>query len=146
MSFFDKVPQIPEDPIFGLTEEFKKDPRKEKWNLSIGVYRDEQLNPVILNVVKEAEKRILEKESSKEYLPLDGSPSFLEKIGKFVFGENAWNQYKNRIAAAQTAGGTNALRLGADLIKNYTSDRVLISDPSWPNHLGIFSRVGFAVE
>jgi aspartate/tyrosine/aromatic aminotransferase len=146
MSFFDKVPQIPEDPIFGLTEEFKKDPRKEKWNLSIGVYRDEQLKPVVLRTVKEAERRLIEKETSKEYLPIDGSAGFLEKIGRFAFGNSFWNQQASCVSTAQTAGGTNALRLGADVIKNYISDRILISDPTWPNHPGIFNRVGFSVE
>lgn len=143
MSFFKTVPEIPIDPIFGLTEEFKKDSRKKKWNLSIGVYRDEPLKPFVMQVVKEAQKRYAEKETSKEYLPIDGSPLFLEKIGKLVFGEHYG---RKSIAAAQTAGGTGALRLGADLLKTYVSDRLLVSDPTWPNHLGIFSRVGFSVE
>lgn len=146
MGFFDKIPQIPEDPIFGLLEEFKQDSRKEKWNLSVGVYRNEDLKPVILCAVKEAERRLLDKETSKEYLPIDGSPIFLEKIGQCVFGQATWKQYAGHIAAAQTAGGTHALRLGADVIKNYSSNRILLSDPTWPNHQGIFSRVEFSIE
>jgi aromatic-amino-acid transaminase len=146
MSFFEKVPLMAVDPIFGLTEEFSKDPRKEKWNLSIGVFRDEHLRPVILHVVKQAEEILVKEEKSKEYLPIDGSPLYLEEIGKLTFGEAFWKENQERIARAQTVGGTGAVRLGSDLIKSISCNSVLISDPTWPNHPGVFSRVGFEVE
>ncbi len=145
MNFFTHLPQLPDDPIFGLTEEFKRDPRKEKWNLSIGVYRDESLTPLILNSVKMAERSLLEREKNKEYLPIDGSAFFLDNIGKSIFTTATWEAIGTSIAAIQTAGGTHALRLGGDFLKKYLSTQMLISDPAWPNHMGIFDRAGFTI-
>ena len=38
---FETVATAPPDPIFGLSEEFRRDPNPDKINLSIGVYRSE---------------------------------------------------------------------------------------------------------
>ena len=59
-SIFDVVGQAPDDPILGLNEAFKSDPRDKKVNLSIGVYSTEDGKVPLLRVVAEAEKRILE--------------------------------------------------------------------------------------
>ena len=51
----------PPDPILGLTETFRADPRPEKVNLAVGVYVDDTgVTPIIPSVL-EAERRLLEK-------------------------------------------------------------------------------------
>ena len=35
--FFEKIVAAPADPILGLTEEFKNDPRTDKINLGVGI-------------------------------------------------------------------------------------------------------------
>lgn len=47
-SDFAGVPQAPPDPILGITEAFKACNAAEKLNLGVGAYRDEQLQPVVL--------------------------------------------------------------------------------------------------
>lgn len=146
MHFFDRIPETPEDPIFGLVEAFKKDPRQEKLFLGMGVYRNEELEPVILKAVKAAERELLEIEKSKEYLPIAGDDQFLESLGALLFGRTVWDSMHSKIVSVQTVGGTGALRLGADFLKSQKiANDVVISDPSWPNHRGIFSRAGFGI-
>ena len=78
---FDKIPTAPPDAILGLTEAFKKDPSPDKINLSVGVYKDAHGKTPVLACVKAAEKRLLEQESSKSYLPIDGSPEYARPCG-----------------------------------------------------------------
>ena len=73
-SIFDVVGQAPDDPILGLNEAFKSDPRDKKVNLSIGVYSTEDGKVPLLRVVAEAEKRILE---AGELILIFRSPVFL---------------------------------------------------------------------
>ncbi len=50
------MPQQPPDPILGVTEAFKASDAADKINLGVGAYRDENLQPVVLEVVKEASR------------------------------------------------------------------------------------------
>ena len=70
--FFDRIEAAPADPILGISEAFKKDQRTDKINLSVGVYKNEQGDTAILKCVKQAEKILLEKETTKSYLPISG--------------------------------------------------------------------------
>ena len=49
---WNSVPLGPPDAILGITEAFKADPAKEKINLGVGAYRDEQGRPYVLECVK----------------------------------------------------------------------------------------------
>ncbi len=73
-AMFESLTAAPPDAILGLTEAFKKDPSSEKINLGVGVYKDASGNTPILDCVKQAERRLIESESSKAYLAIDGSP------------------------------------------------------------------------
>ena len=106
MSFFEKVPLAPPDPIFGLTVAFQKDPRSNKVNLGAGIYKTEDLKTPVLSSVKAAEAALLDSEKSKEYLPIDGERHYLDLMGAMVFGKEKWERQKERIAAFQTIGGT----------------------------------------
>jgi len=48
----DKVPQAPEDPLFGLMAAYRKDDFEKKVDLGIGAYRDNNAKPWVLPVVK----------------------------------------------------------------------------------------------
>lgn len=134
--FFENITLAPPDAIFGLQAAFQADPRKNKINLSIGVYKDRKLATPILHVVKKVEEDLLHTEKSKEYLPIDGDKRFLEHSGKLVFGEG-WNQ---RIAAVQSVGGTGGLRIGGDFLQQAGAEEIYIPQPTWPNHPAIFKR------
>jgi aspartate aminotransferase len=53
-STWSKLEAAPPDPILGLTEAFKKESNPKKVLLGMGVYRDENNKPYVLNCVKKA--------------------------------------------------------------------------------------------
>lgn len=147
MGKFSHVPLAPADPILGLTKAFNEDSRREKVNLGVGVFRDDKLHTPILDVVLMAQEKLLRKETSKEYLPIDGNPDYLEAVGTLLFGSTCWQADKARIAGFQTLGGTGALSLGATFLKEeLSSTQIWIPDPSWPNHKKIFSQAHLQVH
>ena len=86
MVFFEGVKGAPVDPILGLTAAFEADERAEKVNLSVGMFRTEELRTPVLKCVKMAEALLLEEERSKEYLPIDGSPEYVGLVEELIFG------------------------------------------------------------
>jgi aspartate/tyrosine/aromatic aminotransferase len=137
----------PPDPILGLTESFRADPRPEKVNLAVGVYVDDTgVTPVIPSVL-EAERRLLAKAGSKGYLPIDGRPGFKKAVRDLVFGADHEIVASGRSATAQTPGGTGALRVAADfLLQTGGSRTIWMSEPTWPNHPQLFSLAGYALR
>ena len=83
---FEQLEMAPPDPILGLTEAFGKDPRPDKINLGVGVYKDEQGRTPILASVKAAEKRLIETEATKNYLPIDGPPAYSAAVLELLLG------------------------------------------------------------
>ncbi len=146
MTFFEKVALAPPDPILGLTAAFEKDPRPEKVNLGVGLYKTQDLRTPVLGCVKAAEAALLDLEKSKEYLPIDGEPHYLDLMGDLVFGKEMWSKEKKRIACFETVGGTGALKIGGTFLKQEAEHPIWISTPSWPNHRGVFADCGLKVE
>lgn len=145
MSLFDFIVESPPDAIFGLTATYQADPRPHKVNLMVGYYKTEGLKTPVLETVKKSEKYLAEKCGSKEYLSFTGERSFLECTGKLVFGDALWHDASHRMYAAQSIGGTGGLKVGGDFLKQEVSDLIHISEPTWPNHRGVFTRSGFKV-
>jgi aspartate aminotransferase len=142
-SFFENLELKPADPIFGLAGEYQIDSRKEKVNLIIGVYVEEDGSaPHILKVVKEAEKKLIEKEITKDYLGIDGDNNFSEAIVRLVLGNDLYEQNVDRICAAQTPGGTAALRLIIEFLQKNVSGIIAVSDPTWANHITMSNYLG----
>ncbi|AWX13420.1 aromatic amino acid aminotransferase [Mergibacter septicus] len=143
---FEQIKQAPPDPILGLGEAFKADSRPNKVNLGIGVYKDAQGQTPIIKAVKEAEKRLLKNETSKNYLTIDGIAEFNIQTQKLLFGENSTIINQKRAKTAQSLGGTGALRIAAEFIKRQVKAKnIWISTPTWPNHNAIFNSVGINI-
>ncbi|WP_032116342.1 amino acid aminotransferase [Candidatus Arsenophonus nilaparvatae] len=133
----------PADPILGLAESFNADPRKQKINLGIGVYKDESGKTRILSSVKKAEKYLLDNEVTKNYLAISGIAEFATVTQTLLFGNNHPIITENRARTSQAPGGTGALRIAAEFIAKQTSaQRVWISQPTWPNHQNVFKAAG----
>ncbi len=144
---FESLAAAPPDAILGLTEAFRKDTRPGKINLTTGVYKDETGNTPVFGVVKEAERRLVEEETTKSYLAIDGAPDYSEAVKALVFGRDHEIVREKRAVTAHTPGGTGALRVAADLIKSQFSEAtVWLSAPTWPNHPSIFSAAGVPVK
>ena len=137
---FESLSAAPPDPILGLGEAFQKDPRTGKINLTIGVYQDDSGRTCILDTVKKAEARLLASETTKGYLGIDGLKDFTRLVTELSLGDLC---PADRVASVQTPGGTGALRVAADFLAVQSpAMRVWFSNPTWPNHLGIFQQAG----
>ena len=144
---FDQLTPAPPDSILGLTEAFKLDPNPRKINLGVGVYKDANGNTPILRSVSLMEERLLASEKSKTYLPIDGSAAFQAATQDLLFGTGHEIIASKRAATAQAPGGTGALRVAADFIAaTLPSPTVWVSDPTWPNHPGVFKAAGLQVR
>lgn len=146
MSFFDSVTHLPEDPILSIPIAFKADPRKEKVNLGVGSYLDDEGKPFLLPCVHAAERRILDSEKEKEYAPIEGPKRFTEEVFDLIFGPDAHKARAGHYFAAQALGGTGALRLGGDFLVQEVSKTIFLPKPTWPNHKAVFSRCGMRVH
>lgn len=123
------------DSLLALIDLANADQRPEKIDVGVGVYRDSAGNTPILNVIKQAERRLLETQDTKSYLGGRGDVRFAERLRPILLGEHAADE---RIAGLQTPGGCGALTLGFRLVKAANpAARVLIGTPTWPNHVPI---------
>ncbi len=144
---FQHVETAPPDAILGLNEAFRNDSNPEKINLSVGVYKDEQGVTPVLTCVKEAEKRLLETESTKSYLPIDGRAGYTKAVRELMFGADHEVITANRAVTVQTPGGTGALRVAGDFIAaNFPGAAIWLSQPTWPNHPNIFTAAGVPLK
>jgi aspartate/tyrosine/aromatic aminotransferase len=144
---FETVKTAPPDPILGLTEAFNQDSNPDKINLSVGVYKDGSGKTPVLDTVKEAERRLLENEATKSYLPMPGDPTYGSLVRKLMLGEDHSIVAEGRGATAHCPGGTGALRVAGDYIhKLHPGSAIWLSDPTWANHPTIFGAAGLEVK
>jgi len=130
---------VAEDPLIGLIALVNADPRPDKIDVGVGVFRDGVGNTPILKVMKEAEQRLVDTQITKAYLGSSGDKRFAELLRPILLGEHAADE---RISGVQTPGGCGALRLGFELIATANPGaRVLVGTPTWPNHPPIISAV-----
>lgn len=147
MSLFSPVEMAPRDPILGLNEAFNADPRKEKINLGVGVYFDEDGKIPLLKAVARAEEFRQQAMAPRGYLPIEGIAAYDSAVQKLLFGHDSLAIQEGRIVTAQSIGGTGALRVGADFIKTLSNSGVVaISNPSWENHRALFASCGYQVQ
>ncbi|WP_442768887.1 amino acid aminotransferase [Acinetobacter bohemicus] len=141
---FQHVDTYAGDPILSLMEEFGKDERTEKVNLSIGLYYNEDNIVPQLNAIKAAYKNIEpSNDKVKLYLPMDGLKSYNEATQALVLGKNSQARLDGRAVTIQTLGGSGALKVGADFLKKYFPESdVWVSQPTWENHIAIFNGAG----
>jgi aromatic-amino-acid transaminase len=135
------------DPILSLNEAFQKDPRKDKVNLSIGIYFDDAGRIPVLDCVHQAETTMLAARSAKPYLPIEGLPAARAAVQGLLFGADHEAVRSGRVATLQTVGSSGGLRVGADFIKRWLPGSALwVSDPTWDNHRAMFEGAGITVH
>jgi aromatic-amino-acid transaminase len=144
-SLFGTVAPYAGDPILSLNQDYGKDPRSNKVNLSIGVYTDETGKLPMLNCVKKSAERL--GFSARPYLPMEGHPGYRPAVQALIFGADHPAVTAQRITTVQTIGGTGAIGIAADFLAKHTPGRpVYVSDPTWENHHGLFQRAGFTTQ
>ncbi|KAI9226190.1 MAG: aspartate aminotransferase [Piptocephalis tieghemiana] len=147
-SFFNDVPLAPPDPIFNLTASYEKDNSPTRINLGVGAYRDDAGKPWVLPVVRKARQLILDDPTlNHEYLPITGLPALREASMRLILGKDSPVLREGHATSVQTISGTGANTLGASFLsKFHPVHTVLVSNPTWVNHRGIFSNAGFDVK
>ena len=130
----------PADNILKLMKMFREDPRSDKIDLGVGIYKDANGNTPVMRAIKAAEKQLWEVETTKKYTGLAGEPDYADAMINLVLGDSV---PRDRVAAAATPGGTGAIRQAVELIKMASPDATIwLSNPTWPNHPSIINYVG----
>ena len=144
-ALFDALPAREPDSLLSIIAAHRDDPRPDKIDLGVGVYRDDAMRTPVMRSVKEAERRLLAEQDSKSYLGSDGDARFTALLADLVLGEALARS--DRLTGVQTPGGTGALRLGAEIVQRARPGAKLwLGTPSWPNHAPLFKDAGLVVE
>ena len=141
---FETMKAAPADVILGLITEHKNDPRPEKVDLGVGVFRTAAGETPVLDVVKTAEQRLVDTQESKAYIGTAGDPNFNAAMQELTFGDSADT---TRISTIQAPGGSGCLRVAAGLILRANPDaKVWVSDPTWANHIPLLAGSGLQLK
>ncbi|MEM8787063.1 MAG: amino acid aminotransferase [Pseudomonadota bacterium] len=138
----DALTPQPPDKIIELIGLFRADPRDDKVDLGVGVYKDADGHTPVMRAVKSAETRLLQSQDSKSYVGLLGDLGFVDAMRDLVLGDAVT---ADRVAGAQAPGGTGAIHQLMELIRLARPDaRIWYSNPTWPNHPAMVRHMGFA--
>lgn len=142
---FESLERKPPDAILKLIAEYGQDPRDDKIDLGVGVYRDANGNTPVFRAIKKAEQRLLETQTSKSYLGSRGAADFCDAMQAFVLGDEV--RENERVRTLQTPGGSGALRVAAGIILRANPDTtVWVSEPTWNNHVPLLGGAGLKLE
>jgi aspartate aminotransferase len=132
----------PVDPILGVSEAFKADTNPLKMNVGVGAYRNDDGKPVVLECVREAERRVAGAHNM-EYLPIVGDREFVNEALKVAYGDDASCLKDGRTAAIQSLSGTGSCRLIAEFMQRFAPGaKIYIPTPTWSNHHNIWRDAG----
>ena len=145
----DTLTQQPPDALLALIKLHNADPRADKIDLGVGVYRTGQGNTPVFDAIKAAEARLLETQDSKSYLGPEGDMGFVHALMPYIFGGDDSSfgpSFGGRIEGMQTPGGTGGVRLALGLAKKAGVSRVWMGTPSWPNHAQILADLALELK
>ncbi|MEK7672732.1 MAG: aminotransferase class I/II-fold pyridoxal phosphate-dependent enzyme [Patescibacteria group bacterium] len=145
---FDRLENLPLDPIFQLVADYQADPNPKKVDLGIGLYADLEGKPFVFPVVRKVFQKI--DINNFNYQPIGGNKDFLRLSAELLFGKDVDSE---NLALHTVCGGTQACSLFNGLLakegnKNVDGDgdnqserKILIATPTWPNHFAIFKSL-----
>ena len=141
---FENLKPQPADKILALMQMFADDPRDQKIDLGVGVYKNAEGVTPVMRAVKSAEKRIWEEQTTKSYTGLAGDPAYADAMIGLILSDAV---ARENIAAVATPGGTGAVRQAFELVRMANPEaRVWVSDPTWPNHTSILNYLGMETK
>ena len=136
---FETLTAQPADKILALMQLYRQDPRPEKIDLGVGVYKNADGVTPVMRAIKTAEQQLWQQETTKSYVGLVGDPAFSDVMIDLVLGAAV---PRAAVAAAAMPGGTGAVRQAFEMVQMANPDvRVFVSDPTWPNHLSILRHL-----
>jgi len=90
---------------------------------------------------------LLQNQTSKTYVSPAGSAAFNEQIAGLVLGDKLRHELGDRRITFQTPGGCGGLRLAAEFIQKVKpGSKILVSDPTWANHIPLLGEAGLQIE
>ena len=137
--------QQPADALLALIKLHNNDPRADKIDLGVGVYRTDTGATPVFACIKAAERKLVETQDSKAYLGPEGDMGFVHALMPFIFGKGDPTK-GGRIEGMQTPGGTGAVRLALALAKRAGIGKIWMGTPSWPNHAQIVADLGLELQ
>ncbi len=141
---FESLKAMPADAILRLIREHAEDPRPEKIDLGVGVYRTAEGETPILASVKKAEQRLLDTQTSKSYIGIAGSAEFNAAMQELTFADSAGD---DRLVTLQTPGGSGSLRVAAGIVlRAREGAAVWASEPTWANHVPLLGGAGLTLK
>lgn len=133
----------PADALLALIKLHNADPREDKIDLGVGVYRTSEGATPVFKAIKAAEAKLLESQDSKAYLGPEGDMGFVHALIPYVFGKDF---DRSKVEGMQAPGGTGAVRLAIEVAKRSGVKRVWMGTPSWPNHAQIIAAAGMELK
>lgn len=134
------------DQILALMLEFRADPREDKVDLVVGVYKDAQGAVPVMRAVKEAERRLFESEETKTYVGMAGDAEFRALVPGMLLGARSKVMAEGRVTSLQTPGGSGAIKVACDLLNTIEpAKRLWVSTPTWANHEPVASDAGLTI-
>ena len=145
---FENLVAQPADALLNLIKLHNADPRVDKIDLGVGVYRTGQGDTPVFAAIKQAEAKLLATQNSKAYLGPEGDMGFVHALMPYIFGAAGSNGAVEmaRIEGMQAPGGTGGVRLAIDLARRAGIKRVWMGTPSWPNHAQIIAASGLELK
>ena len=133
------LPLPPTDEIVPLMIRASQDPRSEKVDMTVGVYRDDTGNTPIMEAARKADQYLSVHRTSKAYVGSFGDAEFVNHIADL----SQVNRCGKFVKGIQTPGGSSALSLILNLIKAAQPDmKVWVSTPGYANHAPTILSVG----
>ncbi len=143
---FETLSATPPDAIIQMIKLSAADVNPNKIDLGVGIYQDSLGATPVMNAVKTAERLWAEEETSKKYIGILGNPDYNRLFSELMFGKDSAAITSGRLAMAQSAGGSGALRLAAELIKLANpSATIWVSTPTWANHTPLIGSTGMNI-
>jgi len=133
----------PADALLALIKLHNADPRADKIDLGVGVYRTGEGDTPVFKAIKAAEAKLLAEQTSKAYLGPEGDMGFVHALKPWVFGKSF---DMSRVEGMQAPGGTGAVRLAIEVAKRAGIKRIWMGTPSWPNHAQIVAAAGLELK
>jgi aspartate/tyrosine/aromatic aminotransferase len=141
---FESLQAASADAILGLIAEHRNDPRAQKIDLGVGVYRTLDGETPVLDVVKRAEQILVDTQDSKAYIGTAGAADFNAAMQELVFGDAAPD---DRLTTIQAPGGSGSLRVAAGMIMRASPGAsVWASEPTWANHAPLLGGAGLTLK
>jgi aspartate aminotransferase len=146
-AMFQSIERRPPDPILGLSAAYKSDTNPDKVDLGVGIYKDEAGNCPVMTAVKKAENKLWQIEDSKSYIAQAGPELFLTHTLDLLLGNGHATVKDKRASVVLAPGGSGSLRVAAEFVtRNVPNTRILVSDPTWNNHIPLLGSAGLKVE